>query len=429
MKTLTEPPQPRHQDVLRTSVFTLQWRMALVWLVLAGAIGMGLRMLVLWPVEAFNYMNWLHAHSHVVLLGWAFNALLTAIWSEFVAPEEARTYRHWWLALQLSVAGMLALFPIQGYAAGSILFSTLHVWLTYGIGIKLWRHLRPDQTFSATLLRFGVGFLFLSTLGPYAVGILKAKGLAHSNAYNLALYFYLHFLYNGWFVFGILALLMRQLERWKVVLPDPIRRYGLVAWVISCGSSYSLSALWTDPPELVWALGAFSAILQLGTGGWLAGWLWQRRATFRQHLQPWTFTLYRLAWLAFILKLLLQTASALPWAAQWAYEQRSLVIAYLHLVFIGVISFFLFGKAIQDKHLTVSDFALKSSIGFFVALETILVTEPILNRFLNDSLPAYFYSLFVVSAGLWVGFLLLLTAQLQISWKWFTYRDPVSANK
>lgn len=369
---------------------------------------------MLWPIESVNYMYWLHAHSHVMLLGWAFNVLLAGVWAEFLSADRARTYHRWWVGLQISVMGMLVFFPIQGYAAGSIAFSTLHVWLSYGVGIKLWRDLREDRMLSAVLLRWGIGLLFLSTLGPYTVGILKAKGLAQTDWYNLAIYFYLHFLYNGWFVFGVLALLLRQLERWNLPLPTRAGRLWLVAWVISCLSSYSLSALWANPPMGVWELGFFSGGLQLIAGGWLAGWLWQQRVVFRQQLSPWAFALYRLAWLAFVGKIGLQALSAFPWAADWAYVQRPIVIAYLHLVFIGVVSFFLIGKAIQDGYLAVSSMGLKAFIGFFTALEILLVAEPLLNRFADTSFPYYYPGLWLVSVGLWLSSLALLIAQFQL---------------
>ena len=393
--------------------FRSQWRTALGWLVVAAALGVGLRSLMIWPNESFNYLYWLHAHSHVVLLGWAFNALLAGVWAEFLPADRVRTYHRWWLGLQVAVGGMLLFFPIQGYAAGSILFSTLHAVLSYGIGLKLWRDLQEDQTLSAALLRWGIGLLFLSTLGPYAVGALRAKGLAHTNAYNLAIYFYLHFLYNGWFLFGVLALLTRQLERWNLPLPTRTGRLWLAAWVVSCLSSYSLSALWTQPPTVVWALGFFSGALQLVAGGWLARWLWQRRAVFRQRLQPWPFALYRLAWLAFVVKIGLQGVSAFPWAAEWAYVQRPIVIAYLHLVFIGVVSFFLIGKAVQDGYLTHSTLSLKAGIGFFVAMELWLVAEPLFNRIADRSVPYYYPGLWLVSVGLWLSFLGLWVAQMR----------------
>lgn len=418
MKTLHNslPTIYQHKAKSGMRVFTTfryQWYVALGWLVVAGAIGVVLRAQMLWPTESLNYMYWLHAHSHVMLLGWAFNGLLTALWSTFLPPSRARTYRRWWLGLQISVAGMLVFFPMQGYAAGSISFSTLHVWLTYGIGIKLWRDLRSDRSLSASLLRWGIAFLFLSTLGPYVVGVLKAKGLAHTDGYNLAIYFYLHFLYNGWFMVSILALLVRQLERWNVALPVRSARLWLKIWIICCVVSYSLSTLWVNPPMGIWALGGLSGGLQLVAGGWLARGLWLQRSIIYQRLKPEVSILYKLAWFAFVLKLVLQTVSALPWAAEWAYQQRPIVIAYLHLVFIGVVSFFLLGKALQDEYLATSPIGLNASIIFFIALELALLAEPLQNRLLNGSMPYYYESLFGVSVGLWLSFLALLIAQVQ----------------
>ncbi len=390
-----------------------QWRVALIWFAGAGAIGLGLRGFMLWPANGLSYTYWLHAHSHVVLLGWAFNALLSALLVDFLPPTRIRTYRIWWIGLQVAVGGMLVFFPIQGYAAGSILFSTLHVWFSYGIGIKLWRDLRKNPALSASLLRWGIGLLFLSTLGPYAVGVLKARGLAATDWPNLAIYFYLHFLYNGWFVFGILALLVRQLEFWELSLPARAGRVWLAVSVASCLTGYSLSVLWSHPPTVVWAVGFASGTLQLGAGGWLLGQLWQRRTAFYERLTPWAFWLVRLSAVAFVLKLVLQFISAFPWAAALAYAQRPVVIAYLHLVFIGLVSFFLLGLAIQRGWLQISNWGLRILITFFILLEVVLVAQTVTGIMPVGFLPFAYEWLFFVSAGLWVGVLLLLARQFK----------------
>jgi hypothetical protein len=387
-----------------------RWAVALGWFAVAGAVGVLLRAMLVRPFPALTYPFWLHAHSHVVLLGWAFNALLPALLRAFPLSH-LRPYRRLWRVFQVAVLGMLVFFPVQGYAAGSIAFSTLHVFASYYLAGRLRADLRPDRGFVADLLRWGLLFLVLSTLGPYALGVLKARHLHETIWYNLAIYYYLHFLYNGWLVFGGLALLFRWLEGAGLVPAERTRRRFLRAFVASAFGTVCLSALWTHPPAWVWALGGASGLLQLAAGAWLVGWLWRHRRAFQAGECPQVAALLTLALLCFGLKLALQALSALPWAAQWAYAQRHLVVAYLHLVFIGVITFFLLGWAIRHGALRPSRVGLGLLVMGFVLSETALVAQSLVQAG-GGSLPHFGGVLLGLSVGMWGGVLVLWGRQV-----------------
>lgn len=383
-----------------------RWKTALGWWVVAGAIGIVLRYQLVFPSEKLVYPYLLHAHSHVVLLGWAFSSLFLALLAAFIGPAASAFYRWLWLLFQVGVLGMLVFFPVQGYAAGSIVFSTLHVFASYALCWRLWKDTREDRTLSAALLRWGLFFLLFSTLGPYALGILKARQLQDTVWYNLSVYFYLHFLYNGWFLFGCLALLLRWLEDWHLAPSASAGRILLVSLVLSAFGTAALSALWTNPPGWVWAVGGLSAVVQAGAGGWLLLGLWRRGWSIRGQLRPQAYPLVRLAALSLGLKLALQTASALPWASRWAYEQRHLVIAYLHLVFIGVISFFLLAWAIHHGRLRWSGRAGNFLILTFVLTEAALVIESVLQKE-GSFVPHFGPLMLLLSIGLWWSVLAL----------------------
>lgn len=377
------------------------WKLALGWFVVAGAGGVLLRAMLVWPVPALTYPFWVHAHSHVVLLGWAFNALFLALLGAFPLPH-LRPYQWLWRVFQVAVLGMLVFFPVQGYAAGSIAFSTLHVFASYYLAWRLRADLGPNRSLAAELLRWGLVFLVLSTLGPYALGVLKARQLHETVWYNLAIYFYLHFLYNGWFVFGCLALLFRWLDSAGMVPSPRARRWFLRAFVAATFGTVLLSALWAQPPAWVWVLSGALGLLQAAAGAWLVGWLWRHRAAFVSGLHPVVVFLLTLALVSFGLKLALQALSALPWAAEWAYTQRHLVIAYLHLVFIGVITFLLLGWAIQHGTLRPSRVGLGLLGTGFVLSETALVIQSLAQAG-GGSLPCFGEILLGLSVGMWVG--------------------------
>ncbi|GAB3013309.1 hypothetical protein [Spirosoma pulveris] len=389
------------------------WKTALGWWVVAGGIGVLIRYLLVYPVASLSYPFLLHAHSHVVLLGWTFNALFLALASSFGSAERIASYRKIWLGFQVSILGMLVFFPIQGYAIGSIAASTLHVFIAYYMAYCLWRDLRSNKRLSASLVRWGLYFLVLSTLGPYAVGILKVRHMQETIWYPLSIYFYLHFLYNGWFVFGCLALLFRWLESWQLM---PSARNGnrfVRALSLSAFGTLVLSALWAEPPVWVWLAGSVAALLQASAGGWFLWWLWQRRVTLTQHLEPQTHALARLAFLSFGLKLLLQLLSVLPWATLLAYTQRNLVIAYLHLVFIGVITFFLLAWAIQQGYIHRSVLAIRLITLFFLLTESALVAESMCQQ-AGSYLPHIGEWLLIFSVGLWLGVCLIWLRQFPI---------------
>ncbi|GAB3558946.1 hypothetical protein GCM10027577_50860 [Spirosoma fluminis] len=381
------------------------------WWVVAGAIGVLLRYQLVWPITELNYTFLLHTHSHVVLLGWTFNALYLAVVNTFVESGKSVAYRRVWIGLQLAVLGMLTFFPMQGYAAGSIAFSTLHVFISYYLAWRVWQDVRWDRRLSTRLLRWGLLFLVASTLGPYALGVLKARDLQESIWYNLAIYFYLHFLYNGWFVFGCLALLFRWTEQRGLALTQPTERRLVAVLVGSCIGTTALSALWTNPPLLVWLLSGLSAFVQAGVGAWLIRWLLAHRRQVSEPLDSNAYRLFRLALFSFCLKLSLQLLSALPWAAAWTFQQRHLVIAYLHLVFIGFVTFFLLAWALQRKTLRWSTGAFGATILFFTLTEGGLVIESVLQKG-GSYLPYFGEIMLLLSVGLWAGVVLLWLKQV-----------------
>jgi hypothetical protein len=392
----------------------MNWKTALGWWVVAGALGVLLRYQLLYPVPALTYPFLLHAHSHVVLLGWAFNALFLALTTVFVPPGWLAGHRWIWVGFQVAVLGMLVFFPLQGYATGSIVFSTLHVFVSYAMAWKLWRAIRSDQSLSASLVRWALFFLVLSTLGPYAVGMLKAQHLQDTFWYPLAIYFYLHFLYNGWFMFGCLALVFRWLEGWGLLSVRSVGDRFITLFAVSCLGTWGLSALWIDPPRWVWWLAGASALVQAMAGAWLIGWLWQQSGALRRRLRPNVRWLLGITLVSFCVKLTLQLLSATPWAAEWAYGQRHLVIAYLHLVFIGVVSFYLLAWALQQRQIRWTAAGMGTLVIGFILTESGLVAESVLQRF-GRFLPYFGEAMLVVSAGLWFGVLLVWLRQLKRS--------------
>lgn len=313
----------------------------LFFLALAACIGLILRFHFISPIPWLTYPYWLHAHSHLMFLGWITNVLYLAFVT-FYVPVAGKRYRTLFIIIQILLTGMLISFPLQGYGIASITISTLH---TFCICLFTWWIYRDTQ-FSAfrvslSFAKRALFFFILSAIGPFSLGALTANGLGHTPWYYSAIYFYLHFQYNGVFIFGCFSLFFQLLEEQNLPFKMQFAKVGSHLLFAACFPTYALSVLWTSPGLIVNILGFLGAFLQI-----LSAWyLWKAvhpavPALLKNSEKP-AKVLLGVTVLAYGLKLFLQLISALPTVALLAYSLRNYIIAYLHLVLIGVITFFL----------------------------------------------------------------------------------------
>ena len=107
----------------RTASLGRNWFLvALGFLAIAATIGALLRLIYVVDMPWLVFKPWLHAHSHVAMLGWLFPAMLIALLGQD-QHQRPRGFALWMGVSQLFVLGMLVAFPIQGYGPVSIAFS------------------------------------------------------------------------------------------------------------------------------------------------------------------------------------------------------------------------------------------------------------------------------------------------------------------
>ncbi|WP_025605756.1 hypothetical protein [Pontibacter actiniarum] len=323
---------------------------ALFNLVVVAFLGLLLRWMFVAPVAGINYKYLLHGHSHVALLGWLYSAVFVALVAFFLPPalQQKKTYTwQFWLS-QGTVLGMLLSFPVQGYGPVSIFFSTAHILMSYWFTYQFLKDGKAAQLGqgkhqqSYAFVKAALFFLVLSSLGPWAMGPIMATGQSGSELYFNAIYFYLHFQYNGWFTFAVLGLLFWLLEQYKVNFSVKYGRlfFRLMFW--SCLPAYLLSVLWIKPAAVVYAVGGAAALAQVVA---LVVLLLLVNSISKQVLalfSNWSRFILVLAGMAFTAKILMQLTTGIPYMADLAYRLRFFIIGYLHLVLIGFVSMFLF---------------------------------------------------------------------------------------
>jgi len=170
----------------------------------AAMMGLALRFSFLGDI-GINYRFLTHAHSHVAMLGWVYLMLYMLIIHYFVPNKKAVYNWLFWLT-ELAVVGMMVSFPIQGYAAISISFSTLHILCSYYFVYLIWKHHKTQSLATGRLLRASLLFMLLSTLGVWCLAPAVTMFGQASAFYQIAIQVFLHFQFNGWFLLAVIAL-------------------------------------------------------------------------------------------------------------------------------------------------------------------------------------------------------------------------------
>ncbi|MFC5269773.1 hypothetical protein [Adhaeribacter terreus] len=394
-------------------------KIAFLNLLVVALLGLFLRWQFVQPTEGINFKNFLHAHSHVALLGWLFSAFYLAFLPTYLPENHARKKIYSWLfwLAQTSVLGMLISFPIQGYALFSITFSTLHILFSYAFIYRFLKDCKSSELvktqhkLSFRFIKASLFFLALSSLGPWVMGPIMATGNSFTELYYNAIYFYLHFQYNGWFTFAALGLFFWLLEHYQITFNRQKATVFFKLIFRACLPAYLLSVLWIKPDAWIYIIAGISALMQvialvLFTRISLSFW----PQLFRK-LNSWSRALMLLAFTAFSLKILMQAVSAFPYFADLTYKLRHFIIGYLHLVLIGFVSLFLFGWFLQLGWISLRNRMAK--IGLVAFLLAFLLTEGLL--FLQGifywaklgMIPHYDWWMFGLSVGLPAGLLML----------------------
>ncbi len=392
--------------LLRSSFFNL---------FLVAVAGLLLRAYPLTDVVPFTYKNLLHGHSHFAFGGWVMpvlQVLIMRLFPELVNRVDLKHWRNIGMLFLVSAYGMLLSFPLQGYGVVSIIFSTLSVIAGYYLVAVLWQAMKglPSKT-SYLFLKAGLFYLAISAIGPFATGPLIAMGKTGTPIYHNSIYFYLHFQYNGWFTFAVLALLYRQLEHREQVA------HGKTVFTLfnaACIPAFALSVLWNQPSMIYYIIGGAAAMLQIVA----LIYLW-KDAPHLKTSHKWLQHLLITALAAFALKLVLQALSAFPLVADMAYQYHNFVIAYLHLMLLGVITLFAMATAFQHFYIRRS-LNIKTGLTFFIA--AFVVTELLIaglaaGSLCGFSIPYYSEQLLLFSIFLPAGLFLIsydISQQLRV---------------
>ena len=390
------------------------FRTALACFVFAAALGAWMRYAFLgdWS-EFFAYSHVRHGHSHVAMLGWLYGALYMLIVFLF---QLNRPFYHklFWLT-QITVLGMAISFPLQGYKVFSIIFVTLHGLFTYAFIFAVWKDLKGKAKRASTLfLKTALVLIFVSSMGTWALAGMMANELKGSAWYYGSIQFYLHFQFNGWFVFGSLALFFKLLE-WKGVSVNKrfVQRFYYLL-LVSTALTFALAVTWSTPVDFIFWLNSVGVIIQLLALFYFMRIMLSTGKGFSQSLSPKNKGLFQIALFAFILKIVMQSLVALPQLATVSYTVRNFVIGFIHLLVLGCISLFvlaayrLFRPAPSKNVMGIDIFF----VGFLLS-ELLLFVQGFMLWMEMGFMRYYYLAIFIASIFMPLGLLIYFVQEIR----------------
>lgn len=385
-------------------------------LFIAACLGVVMRYAFVDEIPWVNFRFVLHGHSHVAMLGWVYLALYTFFIHAFLnkQQQESAYYQKLFWLTQAAVIGMLIFFPLQGYAMGSIAFSTLHILCSYAFTFRFFKDLKRNKDNKLASTRFAkmsLVFMIISTLALWSLGPVIALGKQGSALYYAMIQFFLHFQFNGWFIFAALALFFRLLENKDIQIPAKLLNYFFYTLIVSCFLTYFLAVTWSTPLPILFAINSVGVSIQLIALFIFFFILRQTSSAISQLFSRNCLLLLKVAFLCFSLKIIIQTAVVVPYIGMIGYTIRNFVIGFIHLILLGTISHFIFAFGVESKTLNLNTLQIRTGliiffIGFLLS-ELLLFGQGILLWAAVGFIPFYYEILFGISLLLPLGSLII----------------------
>lgn len=382
----------------------------LVNFLIAALMGLLLRYSAVGSVSV-NYRFLTHAHSHVAMLGWVYLILYVLIVKYFVPDKKPIYTRLFWLT-EFAVVGMMFSFPFQGYAAIPISFSTLHILCSYYFVYLVWSHHKITSVTAQYLLKTALLFMVISTFGVWCLGPAVSMHGQASAFYQIAIQFFLHFQFNGWFLIAVFALLFAIFK----VQESKRFKYFYLLLLVTTIATLALPVYWFVPRKVFYYINAVAVLLQIPLLALLLMLLIPKissvfKAQSKVFKYVFVFALGNL-----VLKALLQTVTLFPEFSEAAFKYHNFVIGFIHLLMLGVISGFLLVAMLKNQWLHPSRLLTFGVICFilgFLLTEGILAFQGILFFNKIGLMPYYHYTLLLSSILLPIGILCFVINSLK----------------
>ncbi|HMY83497.1 MAG TPA: hypothetical protein PLC76_08790 [Saprospiraceae bacterium] len=368
---------------MNNSIPTKYFRYSVISLFIVAVLGTLMRYKIAFSFPYFDQKNLLHAHSYFAFSGWISHFLYCGLASIILKYITTKRYNILITANLVCATGMLVSFAIKGYNITSIIFSTCGILVGLLFAIQLigdWRKVKeehPSKNWSIAAVALNI----IASAGPLFLAYMIFSHTTTHKTYLGSVYYYLHFQYSGWFFFASMAMIVDRIQNKTSIL----NKYFLV-FAITVIPTFFLSILWANLPMWLYAITVAATFVQLIA--WyhlLYKYFKDVNHYLKENFPSWVRLLCYSAILAISIKFLLQAISVIPSLSQLVFGIRPIVIAYLHLVLLGVYTLFFLAYLVMNNYLKQKPIIKKATMAF--------LTGVILNELLLgiQGFAAFFY--------------------------------------
>ncbi len=368
---------------MNNSIPTKYFRYSVISLFIVAVLGTLMRYKIAFSFPYFDQKNLLHAHSYFAFSGWISHFLYCGLASIILKYITTKRYNILITANLVCATGMLVSFAIKGYNITSIIFSTCGILVGLLFAIQLigdWRKVKeehPSKNWSIAAVALNI----IASAGPLFLAYMIFSHTTTHKTYLGSVYYYLHFQYSGWFFFASMAMIVERIQNKTSIL----NKYFLV-FAITVIPTFFLSILWANLPMWLYAITVAATFVQLIA--WyhlLYKYFKDVNHYLKENFPSWVRLLCYSAILAISIKFLLQAISVIPSLSQLVFGIRPIVIAYLHLVLLGVYTLFFLAYLVMNNYLKQKPIIKKATMAF--------LTGVILNELLLgiQGFAAFFY--------------------------------------
>jgi len=334
---------------LKLSVFNL---------VIVALLGMLMRYKIAFSFPIADQKFMLESHFHFAFYGWITSCIYMFIlkYLQEKKPDLKKTglYRNLITINFVAAYGMLVSFFVAGYSWASISFILLGLLVSLVFSFTFFTGLKGVSGKAKIWFQTGLIFAVLSSIGAFSISYMLMTKSVTADGYLASHYFFLHFQYNGFFLFSCIGLIIYSLSKRDVHISKEQNR--IIFWLMffGCLFGYGLSVLWMNLPLWIYLPIVIAAIMQ--TVGsvkiylWIKG-LWTK---IKEIQSPIERALLTYAGAAFAIKIVLQLGSTIPSISHFAFGFRNIVIAYLHLILLMCISSFLLSRIIDTDYFKIT---------------------------------------------------------------------------
>ncbi|UYW01458.1 hypothetical protein K5I29_00460 [Flavobacterium agricola] len=326
---------------IKNTNFWFKW--CLFNFLLVALVGVLMRYNIWQGLLVFQHKFMQQSHSHFAFYGWVSAAIYALVYYYFKKLQLAVGFLKYELIMvvnQIGAYGMLFSFLKGGYYGLSIFFSALSFLAGVLYFIFLVRDTAKQQNTAFIWLKVGAFFAVFSSIGIFGLSYFTSKRETFEVLYRASMYFYLHFQYNGFFLFSCLGLFFLYLQSSNIHLPYKKNKNILYLLAVGTFFGYGLSTLWIETPRLLLLFWFFIAAIQLYSAYLLVSFVYQNKKLLLS-----TNTILRLFfWVfsaVFVLKFILPFLSLFPTLTAIAFFNLNIVMAYLHLILLVGFSVFL----------------------------------------------------------------------------------------